>query len=403
MPEMPGYILATLKNTLATLENSLAKLESMLATMANTLEKLENSWAMMEKEENKAEMQESSSGMQASSQEMWASTRAKLERYLAGRACKPEKLARMPEKREGNWAISGCTPLMPKTERKQKNSQEKLSVDTCKMAVAAKTFGGTKRLLIRNCGQDKNSRQYEGYNAATWLLNSVTGLAQIGASHLACSPNTASQGDAVVKGCAKTPTIVKEIAKLVMTPPSDSNTPTCDQLPTSPRRVHLPSPLSITVSSEYSCSITMTEPAHQFSSIPNHSWPNCYPSPPTEDQSNEQQIISEILLNNPTSNIGAMNDLTIDTAEPQLLSPGAADTAAFLYLQIGKPTSTKCERFMEFMRIQRRRRIRPRTMLEARAGALVGRPRGAGYGIGTGAGVPLPYLPSPARQRAELV
>ncbi|KAI8620831.1 hypothetical protein BC830DRAFT_1077519 [Chytriomyces sp. MP71] len=196
--------------------------------------------------------------------------------------------------------------------------------------------------------------------------------------------------------------IVKEIAKLVMTPPSDSNTPTCDQLPTSPRRVHLPSPLSITVSSEYSCSITMAEPAHQFSSIPNHSWPNCYPSPPTEDQSNEQQIISEILLNSPTSSIDAMNDLTTDAAEPQLLSPGAADTsAAFLYPQIGKPTSTKCERFMEFMRIQKQRRIRPRTMLEARAGALVGRPRSAGYGIGAGAGVPLPYLRSPPRQRAE--
>ncbi|KAI8617742.1 hypothetical protein BC830DRAFT_67834 [Chytriomyces sp. MP71] len=203
---------------------------------------------------------------------------------------------------------------------------------------------------------------------------------------------------------ARTIITIMEIAKLVMPPPpSNQQTPTDDQLPSSPRRAHLPSPLSITGTSEYSRSMTMAEPAQQSTTIPGQSWPNCYPSPPTEDQTNEQKIISEILLNSPTCSTGAMDDLPVSPAEgPKPLSLGAPETSvAFLYPQIGKPTSTKCERFMEFMRMQERRRIRPRTMLEVRAEAQEGQSRRARRGIVAGAGVSLPYLRSPPRKQAE--
>ncbi|KAI8611054.1 hypothetical protein BC830DRAFT_1221270 [Chytriomyces sp. MP71] len=197
---------------------------------------------------------------------------------------------------------------------------------------------------------------------------------------------------------------VMEIAQLVMEPPSDHHTTTSSQLPASPRRTNLPSPLAITVSSEYSRSITMAETAHPSTTTPSHSWPNCYPSPPTEDQTNEQKIISEILLNSPTSSTGATDDppLRPHGEESRLVSPDAADTSAvFLYPQIGKPTSSKCERFMEFMRTQKRRRMRPRIVLDVRAGVQETQLRRAGYGVGAATGVPLPYLRSPPRQRTE--
>ncbi|KAJ3248818.1 hypothetical protein HDU78_010272 [Chytriomyces hyalinus] len=166
----------------------------------------------------------------------------------------------------------------------------------------------------------------------------------------------------------------------------------------SPRRL---TPLSIPVS-EISRRIP-TDMAPQLAA---------YPSPPTDvlDKSAQENIISDILLNSPTASpssncplspsrpVEHVSDfLPSHHQHPQhlhLTSP-VSDTTdnAFIYPQIGRPTSSKCERFMEFMKANKLRRVVPRSprkLLGVRRSAMEGvfkAPTSTGR---SGLAVPLP-------------
>ncbi|KAJ3223096.1 hypothetical protein HDU81_009402, partial [Chytriomyces hyalinus] len=106
-----------------------------------------------------------------------------------------------------------------------------------------------------------------------------------------------------------------------------------------------------------------------------------YPSPPTDilDQSAQENIISDILLNSPTASPSSNCPLSpIEHVEHvshflpsqqhhlYLACSPVSDTTdnAFIYPQIGRPTSSKCERFMEFMKANKLRRVTPRSPRE---------------------------------------
>ncbi|KAI8832088.1 hypothetical protein BJ741DRAFT_615266 [Chytriomyces cf. hyalinus JEL632] len=119
-----------------------------------------------------------------------------------------------------------------------------------------------------------------------------------------------------------------------------------------------------------------------------------YPSPPTDilDKSAQENIISDILLNSPTASPSSNCPLSpsgpvehVSDFLPShhqhphhlhLTSP-VSDTTdnAFIYPQIGRPTSSKCERFMEFMKSNKLRRVVPRSprkLLGVRRSAVEG-------------------------------
>ncbi|KAJ3404643.1 hypothetical protein HDU80_002583 [Chytriomyces hyalinus] len=138
-----------------------------------------------------------------------------------------------------------------------------------------------------------------------------------------------------------------------------------------------------------------------------------YPSPPTDvlDKSAQENIISDILLNSPTASPSSNCPLSPSGPVEQVsdflpshhrqhpqhlhLTSPVSDTIdnAFIYPQIGRPTSSKCERFMEFMKSNKLRRVVPRSprkLLGVRRSAVEGvfkTPTGSGR---SGLAVPLP-------------
>ncbi|KAI8844994.1 hypothetical protein BJ741DRAFT_659108 [Chytriomyces cf. hyalinus JEL632] len=135
-----------------------------------------------------------------------------------------------------------------------------------------------------------------------------------------------------------------------------------------------------------------------------------YPSPPTDilDKSAQENIISDILLNSPTASPSSNCPLSPSGPasdflpshhhhHPQhlhLTSP-VSDTInnAFIYPQIGRPTSSKCERFMEFMKSNKLRRVvsrSPRKLLGVRRRVVEGVFKAATASGRSGLAVPLP-------------
>ncbi|KAJ3230469.1 hypothetical protein HDU78_008301 [Chytriomyces hyalinus] len=138
-----------------------------------------------------------------------------------------------------------------------------------------------------------------------------------------------------------------------------------------------------------------------------------YPSPPTDvlDKSAQENIISDILLNSPTASPSSYCPLSPSGPVEQVpdflpsrhhqhphhlhLTSPVSDTTdnAFIYPLIGRPTSSKCERFMEFMKSNKLRQVVPRSprkLLGVRRSGVEGVFK-APTGIGrSGLAVPLP-------------